>query len=322
MVVWEDFRTSLETSDIYGARISSAGQNLDGTSGMKISAGDQDESRPRVAASGDGTNWVVAWRDLRNKTSYDLYGAYVSIGGKNHDPDGFALSSDDGDEDAPMLDDQAPGSLALVYQRLDPRTGYGAYRVRSRVIDGGAAVAAGCAKDDDCASRSCVDGFCCSTDCDGCGVCNVQPGTCTPLGAGATTPKCPLYLCKGDTSCPSSCANDADCASNAVCDPTSKTCVSRVVCIDDHTLKDLSGTQTDCTPFKCAGEACVAQCGSVDDCASGFVCDTAGRCVPPPGANDGGCAVSEKGGAGGGGEPAALFALAFAACALSRRRRR
>lgn len=291
MVVWEDYRTALEAADIYGARISAQGANIDGTSGMKIAVGMTDESRPRVSASGDGTNYVVAWRDLRSKQTYDLYGAWISRAGKNHDPAGLLLSAEGGDEDAPWLSPSSDGNLVIAYQRLDPRTGYGSYRVRARAIAGGARVAAACTKDDDCASRSCVDGVCCSTDCGGCGACNVTPGTCTPRAAGSETKTCPAYKCKGTLECPNKCEKDEDCASNATCDPSTKACVSRVICIDEKTLKDLSGKQTACAPYRCVADACRTQCGSVDDCAAGFVCDYGGRCVQAPTGNDGGCAV-------------------------------
>src|SRR5205085_3754302 len=101
-----------------------------------ISAADTDESRPRVSESGDGTNWVVAWRDLRSKQTYDLYGAWVSRAGKLQDPKGLLLSAEGGDEDAPWISASGPGKLVLAYQRLDPRTGYGSYRVRARAIAG------------------------------------------------------------------------------------------------------------------------------------------------------------------------------------------
>lgn len=319
MVVWEDYRTALEAADVYGARINGQGQNLDGTSGMKISTEETDESRPRVTESGDGTNWIVAWRDLRSKQTYDLYGAWVSRAGKVHDPKGLLFSAEGGDEDAPWLNASTDGKLVVAYQRLDPRTGYGSYRIRARSIAAGALVGKPCAKNDDCASRSCVDGVCCSTECGGCGVCNATPGTCTPRAAGSESTACPAYKCKGTLECPNKCETDGDCATNATCDPKTKTCVSRIICIDDHTLKDLTGKTTDCAPFKCAGDTCRANCGSVDDCAAGFVCDTAGRCIQPPGANDGGCAST--GGSTGGGAFASASALLWLAAAVTRRKR-
>jgi hypothetical protein len=291
-VAWEDFRTALEAADIYGARISPTGANLDGTSGMKIATGTHDESRPHVAHAGDDANWVVAWRDLRSKSTYDIYGAWISLDGKNHDPNGYLLSAEAGDEEAPALTSIAPGRLLLAYERLDPRTGYGSYRLRARTVQSGAPTAAACAKNDDCATRACVDAVCCATDCGGCGVCNATPGTCTPRPAGTEAATCPLYMCKGAVECPNKCETDEDCASNASCDPSTKTCVSRVICSDPETLKDLTGKETKCAPYKCIADACRAQCGSVDDCAAGFVCDYGGRCVQPPSGDASGCSVS------------------------------
>jgi hypothetical protein len=310
MVVWEDYRTDLEAADVYGARISAQGQALDGPTGFQIAAGAWDESRPRVAPSGDGTNWVVAWRDLRSKATYDIYGAWVSLAGRTHDPNGFLLSAEAGDEDLPWLDSSGGGKLVLAYQRLDPSNNYGSYRIRARSIDSGALVGTNCTKNDDCASRSCVDGFCCSTECDGCGVCNKTPGTCTPRAAGDVSPTCPAYKCKGDLACPTQCTTDADCTQSASCDPATHTCISRIICTDDHTLKDLTGKTTDCTPFKCIGDACRTQCGSVDDCAAGFVCTLDGRCAQGPSPSDGGCATSSS--SPGGGALAALLAWIIA----------
>jgi hypothetical protein len=319
-VVWEDFRTALETADIYGARISAKGQSLDGTTGMPIATGTHDESRPHVALAGDDANWVVSWRDLRSKQTYDVYGAWVSLAGKNHDPTGFLLSAEGGDEEAPWLSGSAAGKLVLAYERLDPRTGYGSYRMRARAITSGSLSGTACAKNEECATRSCADGFCCSSECGGCGVCNVQPGTCTPRPAGTETPTCERYKCQGKVECPATCETDAECASNATCDPSTKTCVSRVICIDNQTVKDLTGKQTGCAPFKCLAGACRTQCGSVDDCATGFVCDYGGRCVQPPSGDSGGCSVTRTSSSSGG--AVLTGALWILAAVVARRRRR
>ncbi len=283
-VVWEDYRTALEAADIYGARISLEGANLDGTAGLKIAAGTHDEARPRAAPSGDGANWIVAWRDLRSRETYDLYGSWVSVEGKVHDPTGFLFSAEPGDEDGAWLTPSIPGQMLLAYQRLDPASGYGSYRLRARVINAGAQRGSACQSGDECASRSCITNICCGSACGGCGVCNVIPGTCTTLPAGSEPPTCPGYKCKGEAACPTSCESDADCAQNAVCDPPTRTCLSRTICVDSDTLKDLSGQITECAPYKCIGDACQQRCGSVDDCAAGFVCDFDGRCIPGPGA--------------------------------------
>jgi hypothetical protein len=163
--------------------------------------------------------------------------------------------------------------------------------------------------------------LCCSSECGGCGACDVDRGDCTALAAGAEPDTCRNYKCKGTIDCPSSCESDADCAQNASCEPTEKKCVSRVICVDAATLKDLAGKTTSCAPFTCVADACRTQCGSVDDCAPGFVCDFSGRCGPPPRRMEGGC--SAAGGdagteilAGGG-----IFAFVFVRALRLRRRR-
>jgi hypothetical protein len=99
--------------------------------------------------------------------------------------------------------------------------------------------------------------------------------------------------------------------------------VSRIICIDDQTLKDLTGKQTSCAPYKCTADACRTQCGSVDDCATGFVCDYGGRCVQPPPSNDGGCAVTAHARDAGSSSTAMLAsALSLLAAGIARRRRR
>jgi hypothetical protein len=324
-VVWDDYRTSLDNADVYGGRISSEGQLLDGDKGKAIANGEADESRPTVVAEGEGAAWIVAWRDLRSKEAYDVYGAWVSQGGVNRDPKGFLFSAEAGDEETPALATGPAGKLLLTYARLDPRTGYGSYRLRARSIDGGKPSGQSCANGDDCAARACVDGFCCSTDCDGCGTCSETPGTCTPRAPGTDSPRC-NYKCKGTLECPTECAENSDCATGATCDKASKQCVTRQICLDAKTLQDLTGKQTDCAPYTCVVDACRTTCGSVDDCASGFVCDQAGRCLPPPNSGDvSACAAAAVGTGGGsrsrGGFAAAIGAL-FAIASARRRRAR
>jgi uncharacterized protein (TIGR03382 family) len=95
--------------------------------------------------------------------------------------------------------------------------------------------------------------------------------------------------------------------------------VSRVICIDDQTLKDLTGKTTACAPYKCTADACRTQCGSVDDCAAGFVCDYGGRCIQAPAGNDGGCAASGTSSSPSG---VLLAGAVWMMAALARRRRR
>ncbi len=324
LVVWEDNRSALESAEIYGARVSAAGVNLDGTQGFKIAQGATDESRPSVGYVGDGS-YLVTWRDLRKKTEYDLFGASVSSGGKVFDKDGFSISAEPGDE-ALAAFARTSDKVLLGYQRVDPTMGYGTWRARVRAVAPGALLGGVCKDDGDCMSRTCIDAVCCSGDCGGCGSCAKTPGTCTPLPAGPS-PRCPLYKCTGTSvECPVKCATDADCADEATCDTTTSACTKRVICIDATHLKDLSGKITDCSPLVCQGASCRTSCASVDDCAKvggvQFLCDTAGKCVPPPSPPSvAGCAAGGQGsGWPAGGAWGSMAAVA--ALALRRLRRR
>lgn len=82
----------------------------------------------------------------------------------------------------------------------------------------------------ECASGNCADGYCCNSACGApCDSCN-QPGnvgTCTisPDGTASNPPSCYPYLCNGATPyCPSSCADQSDCASGTTCLPLLNQC--------------------------------------------------------------------------------------------------
>jgi MYXO-CTERM domain-containing protein len=60
------------------------------------------------------------------------------------------------------------------------------------------------------------------------------------------------------------------------------------------TLRDADGMEIDCSPFQCRVDRCLETCESVDDCVSGTVCDSSGRCVARSSAaggadDEGGC---------------------------------
>jgi hypothetical protein len=93
LVAWEDRRGST-SSDIYGARVSSAGMVAD-PEGIAISTGPYDHLAP--AAAGNGTNWLVVWHSLRPGGAFsysgDIYGARVTSAGVVSDVNGIAIST-------------------------------------------------------------------------------------------------------------------------------------------------------------------------------------------------------------------------------------
>jgi MYXO-CTERM domain-containing protein len=88
LVVWSDDRG---TYDIYGGRVSTAGAVLSGTSGFVISNAANQQMAPSVVY--DGAQYFVAWQDLRNGSSYDIYGSRVTKTGTVLDTTGILISA-------------------------------------------------------------------------------------------------------------------------------------------------------------------------------------------------------------------------------------
>ncbi len=89
LVVWEDHRSGRDNYDIYGARVTRAGAVLD-ADGIPISTAANDQYQPGIAF--DGTNYLVAWTDIRSYPQYAVYGTRVSTAGTVLDPAGIAIS--------------------------------------------------------------------------------------------------------------------------------------------------------------------------------------------------------------------------------------
>jgi hypothetical protein len=97
-VAWQDQRNG--NADIYGARVSTAGQVRD-PAGIAISARAGSQNRPAIATSGQ--SHLVVWYDDRANFSPDIYGARVGADGTVVDPAGFAISSATGSQLVPAV---------------------------------------------------------------------------------------------------------------------------------------------------------------------------------------------------------------------------
>ena len=97
LVVWVDDRSG--TSAIFGTRVSQSGTILD-PDGIAISTVAGDKSLPTVAS--DDAGFLVVWADRRNGEG-DIFGARVSQSGSVLDPDGVAISTASGAQDAPAV---------------------------------------------------------------------------------------------------------------------------------------------------------------------------------------------------------------------------
>jgi hypothetical protein len=104
-VVWEDRRTLFLTStDIYGARVTSAGTVFD-PAGIAVSTATYEQEEPSVASN--GTDYFVAWVDWRNDggclCNRDIYGTRVTAAGTVLDPASIAVSTAVDDQEYPSV---------------------------------------------------------------------------------------------------------------------------------------------------------------------------------------------------------------------------
>ncbi|UCG42756.1 MAG: T9SS type A sorting domain-containing protein [candidate division WOR-3 bacterium] len=86
--------------DVYGARVNAQGELLD-PAGFVITDATMEQCSP-AAAGGSGIS-LVAWRDWRGASFYDIYAARVSSDGTVLDPDGIAICSIAGAQVSPAV---------------------------------------------------------------------------------------------------------------------------------------------------------------------------------------------------------------------------
>ncbi len=98
LCVWCDSRNGWY--DIYGTRISQAGEVLD-PAGIVICI--QADMQQYPAIGFDGSNYLVVWQDTRGGSTYDIYGARVSTSGIVLDPSGILISAADENQQYPAI---------------------------------------------------------------------------------------------------------------------------------------------------------------------------------------------------------------------------
>jgi phosphoribosylformylglycinamidine (FGAM) synthase PurS component len=109
LVVWEDDRQG-SGWDIYGARVTSAGEVLD-PGGFVISQAAGDQRAPAVGLNGDG--FLVVWEDYRRDPRGDIYGARVTPEGEVLDTSGVVISPAANDQNLPAVASDGENSLVV-----------------------------------------------------------------------------------------------------------------------------------------------------------------------------------------------------------------
>jgi len=98
LVVWHDTRNYVTSAtDIYAARVSSAGVVLD-AGGFAVCATSGSQSYPRVAS--DGTDFLVVWQH-KNVSEFDVHAARVAASGTVVAPGTFTVSAEAGSQQYP-----------------------------------------------------------------------------------------------------------------------------------------------------------------------------------------------------------------------------
>ena len=141
-----------------------------------------------------------------------------------------------------------------------------------------------CSLDAQCSSNFCVEGVCCSQDCDEqCFSCTVpgQEGFCTPISG---PPRGGRQPCEGEGPCAAQCDGTID---GKCVFPMADVFCGVGACMNEVAtgLAQCSGAGSclapatvDCAPYRCDGGGCFVECTSDDQCQSGFHCETP-RCV-------------------------------------------
>jgi hypothetical protein len=121
LVAWVDTRSGTN-ADVYGTRVTPAGQVLD-TEGIPVCSSAGLQHDPSV--SFDGTNCLVVWDDSRNGNDDDIYGARVTPSGSVLDPEGIAVSQAAGHQYYPAVAFDGTNFLAVWHENNSAET-YGA----------------------------------------------------------------------------------------------------------------------------------------------------------------------------------------------------
>ena len=115
IVTWYDFRSG-SNYDIYTQRVSVAGVTQWTANGVALCTSADDQDIPRIAPDGTG-GAIVAWRDYRSGTNYDIYTQRVSATGVTQwTANGVALSSAAGVQNSPaIVSDGSGGAIVTWY---------------------------------------------------------------------------------------------------------------------------------------------------------------------------------------------------------------
>ncbi|HXG00714.1 MAG TPA: T9SS type A sorting domain-containing protein, partial [Bacteroidota bacterium] len=119
IIAWNDPRSG--SNDIYAQRINSSGTVQWTADGVAVCTETGDQSDLSIASDGSG-GAIIAWKDLRNGSNYDLYAQRINGSGTAQwTANGVAIASIAGNQTAPMVLSQ--GSSGAIITWVDLRSG-------------------------------------------------------------------------------------------------------------------------------------------------------------------------------------------------------
>jgi hypothetical protein len=131
LVVWADgLKTPLrESADIYCARVEAGTGKVLDPKGIPVCKAAFDQGYPAVVADDRG-GFLIVWQDFRNGHDYDLFAARVTEDGKVLDPDGFAVSTGIGVNEARPAVGFANGNFLVAWMDARRYPVYGLWGAR------------------------------------------------------------------------------------------------------------------------------------------------------------------------------------------------
>ncbi len=113
LIAWNDPRSGV--NDIYAQRINTAGVVQWTTNGVAICTATGDQSELSIAADGSG-GAIIAWKDFRNGSHYDLYAQRVNASGVvQWAADGVAISAATDNQTGPQVHSQGFSGATITW---------------------------------------------------------------------------------------------------------------------------------------------------------------------------------------------------------------
>ncbi|MBR9976806.1 MAG: hypothetical protein KFH87_01855, partial [Bacteroidetes bacterium] len=115
IIVWEDYRSTATSGDIYAQRISSTGQTLWGTNGVLICNEANVQMRPAITGDGQGGAYI-AWEDYRTGSGNIFVQHINSSGLVSWTANGIAVATVNGSRYAPVITTASGGGIIVAWE--------------------------------------------------------------------------------------------------------------------------------------------------------------------------------------------------------------